>query len=569
MMIFARVSLVFLIVQGAVACKKRAHNDSQIQHIPATFLRDSSRYQWITIEDSEVKESMVDFGPELVAPQVTARLQTWVDKIDERIRSLSPERFADVPRPRIKIFNNEAMGAFAVTAVACTPYVASIRGKGGNNSPEAKSNNAFVWSQTGKLSLATPQCLPAKNFDASGYVEWHNKNNRRCTLTLKGNLIEYGANCPATPEVEQLLVGQSRVSGQAFRYNVSSNIIAVMSGTFRYLKSEESVIAILAHELGHFYRAHTAAFSYDDLEYVYKRSANDHDGVPVPDPQFKNFAREAGWAERIHITAPMTGEQKIATEIYRGAYGEISSRLIEACRSKNDSCTPSCRDFVSTISADPYARISESLRYQGIEPSQKTAFLEIDRKLFACAQTLTPERSPVECIKLFGFNEIACIKDSSLGAGMLKINAKLVQMRANVAAIHSKVKKVLGTEYGFYSVEQEADDLSTEFLSLVGVNPRALIGTMFESAEVSGFGEAGENDLSVSECRKLLENGWKDSSGKAVQIPIATTERHHGSCYRVFNLDNEARRHHYRVDEAQRPAFGESWESLIGRIALP
>jgi hypothetical protein len=65
------------------------------------------------------------------------------------------------------------------------------------------------------------------------------------------------------------------------------NRILLFSGLFRTLKSENELLAVLAHELAHFYRAHTAGVRRYD--YCYEVTPKNHGHRPKPDPKMDDL----------------------------------------------------------------------------------------------------------------------------------------------------------------------------------------------------------------------------------------------------------------------------------------
>ena len=73
-------------------------------------------------------------------------------------------------------------------------------------------------------------------------------------------------------------------------------------------------------------------------------------------------------------------------------------------------------------------------------------------------------------------------------------------------------------------------------------------------------------EIPMDECAKLLSAGWKDASGKPAYIPIGSFgDPHHGTCYRIYNLDRELRGHAYVTASAPKKP-GPAWRDVVGAL---
>lgn len=101
---------------------------------------------------------------------------------------------------------------------------------------------------------------------------------------------------------------------------------------------------------------------------------------------------------------------------------------------------------------------------------------------------------------------------------------------------------------GVYTVEEEADELALEILSLAGIDPLKATEAwfaLFEHADAS----VTQMEIPLARCRQLFENKWRDSAGNLVAVPIGDyQDTHHSWCFRVFNTTNEIAIHNYRVE---------------------
>ena len=115
---------------------------------------------------------------------------------------------------------------------------------------------------------------------------------------------------------------------------------------------------------------------------------------------------------------------------------------------------------------------------------------------------------------------------------------------------------------GQYTTEQEADDISLEFLAAIGVDPINAAELFIEFApkkdQYAGFVYGKEH------CKRLFDNGWKEYDGARILVPIGDySENHHSGCYRAFNVSRELEKGVHDYDLSPVDNTGEyDWEDL-------
>lgn len=118
---------------------------------------------------------------------------------------------------------------------------------------------------------------------------------------------------------------------------------------------------------------------------------------------------------------------------------------------------------------------------------------------------------------------------------------------------------------GVYTIEEEADELALEILSLTGIEPIKATDAWF------ALFEHADKDKTLAEvplekCRELFRNNWRDESGNHVSVPIGDyQDNHHSWCFRIFNTTNEIKIHKYEV---KHPLYfnPSSWETLKSSV---
>jgi hypothetical protein len=122
--------------------------------------------------------------------------------------------------------------------------------------------------------------------------------------------------------------------------------------------------------------------------------------------------------------------------------------------------------------------------------------------------------------------------------------------------------------FGFYTTEQEADEIALELLSMVGIPPGVAIDKILDNLKMADEwgGEGDPNAIKWAECAMLREQGWRDADGKLVSVPVGDpSNAHHNSCFRAFNMSREIAAHRYQVGQRPTPP-GEEWSVLVTRL---
>jgi Zn-dependent protease with chaperone function len=118
---------------------------------------------------------------------------------------------------------------------------------------------------------------------------------------------------------------------------------------------------------------------------------------------------------------------------------------------------------------------------------------------------------------------------------------------------------------GFYTDEQEADEIALELMAKVGVPGGVMIDKLLVVQKANdGYTDSGV--LKWAECAALRERGWRDEAGKPVSVPVGNlADAHHSLCFRAFNVSRELGAHHY-VTAARPTPPGDEWSTILTRL---
>jgi hypothetical protein len=146
-----------------------------------------------------------------------------------------------------------------------------------------------------------------------------------------------------------------------------------------------------------------------------------------------------------------------------------------------------------------------------------------------------------------------------------KVREKIRNYETDYSAENALMKE---RNLGFYSTEQEADEIGLEILANIGVPPNVAIDMMLEALKMStdnGWNAADE--IAWAECVALRDQGFRDADGKLVSVPVGDPNNaHHNSCFRVFNMLREIQAHRYQLGTRQ-PVVGPEWSTLVTQMS--
>jgi len=123
------------------------------------------------------------------------------------------------------------------------------------------------------------------------------------------------------------------------------------------------------------------------------------------------------------------------------------------------------------------------------------------------------------------------------------------------------LKEAYQKQLGYYTFEQEADDLAIEWLVKIGLHPKALIDKMFiflQNKEIP----TTDFEWGYEKCKSSYLNYWQ-KDGQYEYVPIGDfSNPHHSLCYRIFNIDREIRAHRYTLKALERQFHQKEWKNI-------
>ncbi|RYZ55918.1 MAG: hypothetical protein EOP07_13270 [Proteobacteria bacterium] len=141
-----------------------------------------------------------------------------------------------------------------------------------------------------------------------------------------------------------------------------------------------------------------------------------------------------------------------------------------------------------------------------------------------------------------------------------KSTDKVMKSRFVAQARLREIQSYVTTQsLGYYTSEQEADDLAGEWMNLLGFDAKSRV-----LAELGDISDKEDR----AECQAKFEKSWKNADGKYILEPWGILDDPHPDlCFRVQNADMEASAHNYgHVTKSPVQGLSPSWSDLTSDL---
>ena len=141
--------------------------------------------------------------------------------------------------------------------------------------------------------------------------------------------------------------------------------------------------------------------------------------------------------------------------------------------------------------------------------------------------------------------------------------AKVDTMQAKVDTMQARVS-LQNSKIGWYTKEQEADDVATQLMTSVGIPVETLESMFFKILKQREAGRGSNNlgldVLNYETCMTAYKSGFSspDFQQKYVKIGKYDEDNHHSECYRIFNAFRIRRTEHFVLGQQPLPFLPES-----------
>ncbi|HYX32879.1 MAG TPA: M48 family metalloprotease [Oligoflexus sp.] len=525
--------LAFATVLTISSCHPKTSESSKTSHAPGRFLNDDNPFQSTELDDERWVKHEAEGQPTYSARHpMTQRLQAWADAIRRNMLKSTPA-LSVAPRPIIRIVQSDKINAYVSTAPVCIdvrittdPSVEQV----------ADSPSHLMITEEGGVDMSTrPEDCTAIQGDITARLQaaqYAFRNIRGCKMSIDSERLALSPEC----------LGGSSVSGNSFAglsFNATHNYITVYSAVLKSA-SEPQIVGLLAHELGHYYMAHSMIKG-EDYDYFYELKDKNSDSKPEPLAPDHPLSAVG---ERIRQLPPLYFPKIEGQEFHSALYkvvGNMSYNIRDnqstyVCREDKPDCMTTCSMFGKLVRTD-YGGLLSYLPYDFLHTdAAKDAYRQYEAGVKSCLPLLKAsffEASVRSSLSNLIYEQpIAppALRDKENALELIQDVDKIIKEKvggiesAKVLVVREAQEKGLG----WYTAEQEADDIGTEMVYRVGLDPMSFVEFTVNSAEAQGN----------TERRKQYEAGFP--------TPVSLEnfdDLHHDYCFRAYNIFQEIEVH--------------------------
>lgn len=519
-MIYGRSLILFLAIFLG-SCKSTSQ--SEVKHDFGRFSNSTNSSQWLVADDSMLEATETLTGQIVFLPEsepMSIRLQAWADEIRKKMIETDP-RIAAVPRPLVRIIKREGANAFTLPGQVCVDFPLFKDPKA------AKGNMYFTDTPYGVFSMESSQCFHHEGSikDKLAFAEASFSYHPECRILTKDGIHSLSDNCPI----------EEKTPTDGVTLTAYANRIYIFSGSLA--KDESDVVGTIGHELGHYYMAHSRVLP-GVYGYFYDENAPNN-GKPAPLPD-SDPRKQMGLDLLNYRDVDST---VIAGEIYEN---NVTKAFVFAFQNQGlstEECTDAaaCEKECAVLSA---AISSENDLYSLLTPSSeeyRQKYLALQNSFKGCFSRI-PSAQYVDAINeqfsMLSAGSSPHLKregNSSLYELLKQADKMIREFVTSAQQKFVKAEKALKQNpLGYYTHEQEADEISTEISIRLG----------FDGYNQANSQLKNMNPAEQVECKRKLAAGFP-----VPESILDYADAHHEACYRVYNIYREINKLHLEQEK--------------------
>lgn len=577
-----------LLFTGIMACRSLPDEDAAVKHEAGQPVQGTDAYFWHATKRDDFFQAALSnlkpMQPSQAVPEkdpLSQRLQYWIDQMHAEVLKLKPQLKNVVPKPSILVLPDRIPNAFVTGIPVCLDAPVDFSTLAGPTIPSGTATEVnevvleFDRVQSPYIDIMSfrpKNCIDAPlGKNVAAFVSYFNRSQSVCRLEYKGGkILVTGTAC-----------GRDVVATTAKKasFTPSASLIVVSTPMFNLVKTEPQLVSIIAHELGHYYRAHGVLSQIKgnyDYFFVEEATRAPHKPTAVADTvSLQQQASELSFPGATVI--PKAQWEARTRNVLVRVIGQ--AQITDCSKSKVGFCGKECQ-VVAKGMFDPW--LSQLVEYNTITAQDFPKYLAFEPKLMACASKLviTTDSSStagptLDAVK----HEVDRLQYSfmkPLPAQAKKLDEIIKHMTERSTTMQAKANAfradMASRNLGVYTTEQEADDFSTEMLARIGIDPNSAGDAFYEAMKVDAekSENAGrfleDNGMTFAECDALRTNKWISPAGgrdTLRYVPMGSlTDIHHGYCYRIYNIYREIQGHQYKVTARQHPQAKPNWTEL-------
>ncbi|MEI8027518.1 MAG: M48 family metalloprotease [Pseudomonadota bacterium] len=565
---------------------------STLKHDSGKPVRSALKSNWVELSKEQFLTIVLKTNSQSALDStnpMTQKLQVWTDKFDAHLRSVDPVGMKNIPKPNVVILNSKEANAFVSSTPVCYDIATSVGGGGSSVSAILfnKGKETPIALSEGEGGLLS-RCLPGDLSDLADIIKEYEASAPGCRVTLSPSKIEFGSGCKGIRENGSPIASMSANKLVLFEI---PNWFVVLAPILDMMKEESSMVGVLAHELGHYYRSHSLALP-GQYDFYYKINPNGNvASKPKAESNLEKMGNIAFNASQLfQMTSKIPkGEGYEVSPFHYLALGDIAlqaqSKGLDSSACRELASYNSNVEKASKLKSLPFSSVKDVEDYKVVVQLGRDCMRDVDASKvsidlekaysnpsfmpFKIVPELAESKTAIPSL-LKGVASIGFVAKNVKFASKSLTEKVLVDMEAANVSVDQEIRQILAGAYktglGQYTIEQEADDFSVELLQGTQVGGAAAVTAYLnllpETTRFGGF------DLSRERCQEIYTNNWVDPKGEfqVDLMPIGNySEVHHGTCYRVYNADREITAHGYSAKGSVSFSASE-WSDLKQRV---
>ncbi|MBM4251554.1 MAG: hypothetical protein FJ146_06250 [Deltaproteobacteria bacterium] len=485
----------------------------------------------------------------------TKRMQEWLSAFHRIVKSMNPD--LDAPEPKALLIKQNDIQAMVPSVDICVDIAVKFRGA--KHITDQQPQTLILRNQDDKYVILPPSNCVKRDLSRdqlNDVLNYFLGDSTKCVVAFPGangtkNLeLSMDLNCLQKSNAFPAYAYEKIIT--QLSYKAISNRIVMTDKLFEI--SEPSVAFILAHELGHYYHLHSSAGE-QRYNYFYQLDRKNNVAArPRPLPETHPLAelgKKIRKLKHITVTDQYAGQfhprlfQLITSWEWLPKYWCTETRCEEACAAL-DGVTQrlSNMDNRNKIYPFPYAPLPTTM-------VARTLYKEFEDALTTCSQQVDLDirtlRYRDHQLGLDKGTFEAILGDAKTLADLLpKLNPMWPDAIKKSNQLSDEAYKTAQSErLGYYTDEQEADEVALELGAHVGVNVNDAMEMFFFS--LKQWNDPNPTALNAAQCQSAHKNNFRDF------IPIGDyQDPHHDTCYRAYNVFRESVAHKDELAEVPR-----------------
>jgi MYXO-CTERM domain-containing protein len=560
---------------------------NEAAHTEGDLIWENEPYHWAQV-DRPTADRVLANKTAPVDSIASRRLQAWVDRFDSAVRALVKEKTGRdfvAPKPEVRLIASSDINAyisFMPTCLAGKADAATTPEAGADGAsepfplavvPDMKRIVNGVDSSNQPIDCLQPTNWPAEQGKA---LAWFNRIGAIQVASQADAIEVSGADQfwqfprDFSPVGKKVAVRRVGIAAALPYVNVYAPLVALLS--------ETATAAIVAHELGHYYRAHLSTANVDRYAFWYDRAQHAAERpTPVENQRLYGDQYES-------VKAPpylITGQKRDP---------RFGPTFLRWARELNVPSGHVCEPIQKAVAGwSPSLRANLLDRYTGthdLTVEAKRAFLDLETAAAPCIDKVKLTDEPAtatwgesEAPREWFLDRLSAPLIGTIDQGEQHF-ATLAEL---VSALDAKGKELgaagdaflanlEANHIGLYTAEQEADDLAMDLSSRLGLTPDQVLDGFLELARAlekddpESFAKEN-NGLSMAKCEALYRKDFhapdENGNDREVYVPLGSLfDPHHAFCYRIFNLSRERKVHAYEPGPKNFPEAAPPWFAI-------